>query len=220
MVIGFTVIWDMWYWKVWFDLIWLNRHSKSHWKQHSLWKWIILLHCRFASNKYFSISFSFSRFRCSCSRKSHSKNAERMGWKLKKTAFLSLAERRRRKSSSAVVEIVVCLIATNFNHSANPIAREFHPVWQMRKITLFFHSFFLEFHQLSQTSRFQTSFYISRFQQSSNQKEERNQNKFKTCFANAVEISTISTNLIKITLSQITIQKEKEWRLFSFCENC
>ena len=31
-----------------------------------------------------------------------------------------------------------CWIATNFNHSANPIAREFHPVWQMRKITLFF----------------------------------------------------------------------------------
>ena len=44
-----------------------------------------------------------------------------------KTAFLSLAE-RRRKSSSVVVEIVVCLIATNFNHSTNPIAREFHPV--------------------------------------------------------------------------------------------
>ena len=81
-----------------------------------------------------------------------------------------------------------------------------------------FLSFFLEFHQLLRTSRFQTSFHISRFQQSSNQKEERKQNKFKTCFANAVEISIISTNLIKITFSQITIQKE--WRLFSFCENC
>ena len=81
-----------------------------------------------------------------------------------------------------------------------------------------FHSFFLEFHQLLRTSRFQTSFHISRFQQSSNQKEERKQSKFKTYFANAVEISTISTNLIKITLSQITIQKE--WRLVSFCENC
>ena len=68
--------------------------------------------------------------------------------------------------------------------------------------------FFLEFHQLLRASRFQTSFHISRFQQSSNQKEERKQNKFKTCFANAVEISIISTNLIKITLSQITIQKE------------
>ena len=137
----FTVIWDMWYWKVWFDLIWfdLNRHSKSHWKQHLLWKWIIWIHCWFAINKYFFISFSFSRFRCSCSRKSHSRNAERMEWKLEKTAFLSLAE-RRRKSSSVVVEIVVyfvlicwifvvCLIATNFNHSANPIAGEFHPVW-------------------------------------------------------------------------------------------
>ena len=78
--------------------------------------------------------------------------------------------------------------------------------------------FFLEFHQLLRTSRFQTSFHIAPFQQSSNQKEERKQNKFKTCFANAVEISIISTNLIKITLSQITIQKE--WRLVSFCENC
>ena len=141
----FINILDMWYWKVWFDLIWfdLTRHSKSHWKHHSLWRKFILLDCRFASNKYFSISFPFSRFRCSCSRKSHSRNAEKMGWKLEKTAFLSLAERRRRKSSSVVVEIVVCLIATNFNHSANPIAREFHPVWQMRKITLFSYSFFL-----------------------------------------------------------------------------
>ena len=45
----------------------------------------------------------------------------------------------------------------------------------MRKIALFFsfiHSFFLEFHQLLRTSRFQTSFHISPFQQSSNQKEE------------------------------------------------
>ena len=83
-----------------------------------------------------------------------------------------------------------------------------------------FLSFFLEFHQLLRTSRFQISFHISRFQQSPNQKERRKQNKFKTCFANAVEISIISTNLIKITLSQITIQKEKEWRLVSFCENC
>ena len=71
-----------------------------------------------------------------------------------------------------------------------------------------FLSFFLEIRQLLRTSRFQTSFHIARFQQSSNQKEERKQNKFKTCFANAVEISIISTNLIKITLSQIAIQKE------------
>ena len=88
----------MWYWKVWFDLIWFDliRHSKSHWKQHSLRREFILLHCRFASNKYFSISFPFSRFRCSCSRKCHSKNVE-LFEKLEKTAFLSLAERRRRK---------------------------------------------------------------------------------------------------------------------------
>ena len=82
----FTSIWDMWYWKVWFDLIWFDliwfdliwfdliRHSKPHWKQHSLRRLFILPHCRFASNKYFSISFLFSRFRCSCSRKCHSKN--------------------------------------------------------------------------------------------------------------------------------------------------
>ena len=81
-----------------------------------------------------------------------------------------------------------------------------------------FLSFFLEFHKLLLTSRFQTSFHISPFQQFSNKKEETKQNKFKTFFANAVEISIISTNLIKITLSQITIQKE--WRLVSFCENC
>ena len=32
-----------------------------------------------------------------------------------------------------------CLLDCNqFNHSANPIAREFHPVWQMRIITLSF----------------------------------------------------------------------------------
>ena len=55
----------------------------------------IWLYCRFASNKYFSISFPFSRFRCFCSRKCHSKNAERLG-RLEKTAFLSLAERRRK----------------------------------------------------------------------------------------------------------------------------
>ena len=56
----------------------------------------IWMHCRFASNKYFSTSFPFSRFRCFCSRKCHSKNVEKLE-KLEKTAFLSLAERRRRK---------------------------------------------------------------------------------------------------------------------------
>ena len=83
---------------IWFDLIWfdLTRHSKYHWKQHSLRKLFILLHCWFTSNKYFSISFPFSRFRCFCSRKCHSKNTEILG-RLEKTAFLSLAERRRRK---------------------------------------------------------------------------------------------------------------------------
>ena len=32
---GYVILESM----IWFDLIWfdLNRHSKSHWKQHSLW---------------------------------------------------------------------------------------------------------------------------------------------------------------------------------------
>ena len=77
---------------IWFDLI---RHSKSHWKQHSVRKIFIWIHCRFASNKYFSISFPFSHFRCSCSRECHSKKVEILE-KLEKTAFLSLAERRRK----------------------------------------------------------------------------------------------------------------------------
>ena len=57
---------------------------------------------------------SFSRFRCFCSRKSYSRKAKRMGWKLEKTEFLSLAERRRkRKSSYVVVKIVVRLFDCN-----------------------------------------------------------------------------------------------------------
>ena len=83
---------------IWFDLIWFDliRHSKSHWKQHSLRMGFILLHCWFASNKYFSISFPFSRFRCFCSWKCHSRNVEILE-KLEKTAFHSLVKRRRRK---------------------------------------------------------------------------------------------------------------------------
>ena len=30
---GYVILESM----IWFDLIWLNRYSKSHWKQHSLW---------------------------------------------------------------------------------------------------------------------------------------------------------------------------------------
>ena len=42
-----------------------------------------------------------------------------------------------------------------------------------------FLSFILEFHQLLRTSRFQTSFHISPFQQSSNQKEEESKTNSK-----------------------------------------
>ena len=59
------------------------------------------------------ISFPFSHFRCSCSRKIHSKKVM-VFEKLEKTAFLSLAERRKEKSSSVVVEIVVCFVLLNF----------------------------------------------------------------------------------------------------------
>ena len=40
---GYVILESM----IWFDLIWfdLNRHSKSHWKQHSLWRIFIFLHC-------------------------------------------------------------------------------------------------------------------------------------------------------------------------------
>ena len=91
---GYVILESM----IWFDLIWFDmiRHSKSHWKQHSIRSKVIWIHCWFASNKYFSISFPFSRFRCFCFREIHSKKVEILV-KLEKTAFLSLAERRRRK---------------------------------------------------------------------------------------------------------------------------
>ena len=127
----------------------------------------------------FSFSFSFSRFRCSCSRKSHSRNVG-LFVKLDKIAFLSLAE-RRRKSSSAVVEIVVCFVLLNFRCLFD--CNQFQPFSQSNREGVSssltnaknhtFLPFFLEFHQLLRTSRFQTSFHISPFQQSSNQKEER-----------------------------------------------
>ena len=47
---GYVILESM----IWFDLIWFDffRHSKSHWKQHSVWRRCILLYCWFASNKY------------------------------------------------------------------------------------------------------------------------------------------------------------------------
>ena len=47
---------------IWFDLIWfdLTRHSKSHWKQHSLWKEIVRKYNRFTSNKYIIVKFIYS----------------------------------------------------------------------------------------------------------------------------------------------------------------
>ena len=88
----FTIVWDMWYWKVWFDLIWFNliRHSKSHWKQYSLQRIFILQHCRFTRNQYFSISFSFSCYRCFCSRRIHSRKVKRTGWRFSYRVFYIL----------------------------------------------------------------------------------------------------------------------------------
>ena len=127
-LIWFDLIWFdlIWFDLIWFDLIWFDliRHSKSHWKQHSLRTIFIFIHCWFASNKYFSISFPFSRFRCSCSRKYHSKNVVLLE-KLEKTAFLSLTKRRRRKlkfnlfvhSQTRFLFHFHCLIAAGLNQT-------------------------------------------------------------------------------------------------------
>ena len=52
----------------------LHQFSMNTLKTIFIMESIHLLHWRFTSNKYFSISFPFSRFRCFCSRKCHSKN--------------------------------------------------------------------------------------------------------------------------------------------------
>ena len=133
----------------WSNLI---RHFKSHWKQHSLWRWFILPHGRFTSNKYFLFfsSFPFSYFRCSCSRKCHSKNVGIFA-KVEKTASPSFTEREKKNQALPLSKLsfvlfcwisVVWLIAINFKYSANPITREFHPVWKIQSITF---SFFLNY---------------------------------------------------------------------------
>ena len=213
---GYVILESM----IWFDLIWFDKldipnltENNIHYGEESFY------HTADLQATSIFLFLLFSRFRCSCSRKSHSRNVE-IFEKLDKTAFLSLAGRRRRKSSSVVVEIVVCLIATNFNHSANPIAREFHPVWQMRKITLFFLFILSRISPIVANKQISNLFPHFSFSTilKSKRRNKAKQNKFKTFFANAVEISIISTDLIKITLSRIAIQKE--WRLVSFCENC
>ena len=131
---------------------------------------------------------------------------------------ISLARWKRRKSSSVVVEIVVCLIATSFNHSANLIAREFHPVWQMRKNHTFL-SFFLKLHQLLRTSRFQISFHISPFQQSSNEKKTENKTNSKHALQMRLRFRPFRPIWSKSRFLK-SQSKKKEWRLVSFCENC
>ena len=91
-----------------------NRISLPHWKQHSLRRTCIFLHCILASNKYFSISFPFSCFRCSCSRKCHSKNVEILE-KLEKTAFLSLSERRRKLKFNLFVHSQTRFLSFSFS---------------------------------------------------------------------------------------------------------
>ena len=120
---------------------------------------------------------SFSRFRCFCSRKSHSKNVD-IFVKLRKTTFRSLAEKRRK------IEFYSCrnrhLFCLNFHRLFD--YNQFQPFIQSNREGVLssltnaknhtFLSFFLEFHQLLRTSRFQIYFHISYFQQSSSQKEE------------------------------------------------
>ena len=120
-------------------------------------------------------SFSFSRFRCSCSRKNHSRNAESNKMavvKLEKTAFISLAG-RKRESSSAVVEIVVCFVLFDCNQF-QPFSQSNREGVSSSLTNAKNHTFlfFRFFHQLLRTSRFRTSFHISHSQQSSNPKEE------------------------------------------------
>ena len=131
---------------IWFDLTWIDIPNltlfKSRYGKNSF---------GFTADLQATSTFHFillSCFRCSCSRKYHSKYVERMGWEMLLFHFMikphfshSLKEEENQVLSLSK-SLFVWLIATNFNHSANPIAREFHPVWQMRKITLFF-SFFL-----------------------------------------------------------------------------
>ena len=106
----------MWYWKVWFDLIWFDliwldipnlTINNIHYEGRSFQYTADLQ----ATSTFPFISFPFSRFRCSCSRKSHSRNVVYFV-KLEKTAFLSLAE-RRKKIEFCHCWISVCLFDCN-----------------------------------------------------------------------------------------------------------
>ena len=124
--------------------------------------------------------------------------------KLEKTAFLSLAERRRRKSSSVVVEIVVLFDYNQFQ----PFSQSNREGVSSSLTNAKNHTFlsFSSFANCCEQADFKS---LSTFLLFNNpQIKKKKQNKFKTFFANAIEISIISINLIKIMLSQITIQKE------------
>ena len=90
----------MWYWKVWFDLIWfdliwfdliwfdlLDIPNLTENNIHYGWKSFFWTADIQATSTFHFISFP--RFRCSCSRKIHSKKVEIYAT-LEKTAFLSL----------------------------------------------------------------------------------------------------------------------------------
>ena len=105
---GYVILESM----IWFDLIWLDipnlTENNIHYGKDSFY---FTADLQATSTFSFHLN-SFSHFRCSCSRKSHSKIVILFG-KLDKTAFPSLAE-RRWESSSVIVEIVVCFVLLNF----------------------------------------------------------------------------------------------------------
>ena len=104
---------------IWFDLIWFYKTFQISLKTTLIMEMHHLNILPICKQQVLFISFPFSRFRCSCSRKLHSRNAESNKMAvviLEKTAFLPLAERRKEKSSSAVVEIVVCFVLLNFRY--------------------------------------------------------------------------------------------------------
>ena len=139
------------------------------------------------------------------------------GMKTKENRISPSRWKKKKKIESAVVEIVVWLQPIS---TIQPIQSRGSFI-QFDKCEKSHFSFILSFSNFTNCCEQADFKPLSTFLVFNNpqiKKKTEKQNKFKTCFANAVEISIISTNLIKITLSQITIQKE--WRLFSICENC
>ena len=118
----------------------------------------------------------------------------------------------------------LCLTATNFGKSTNPIAREFYPVWKCEQITIF--TPFIAW-QTSIGCCEQTDFKLfahSSFATILKESENENGSEFKTYFANAVGIWHFPVFPIgSKSLSPNPSRKEKRRRkareTIGFCEN-